>query len=59
LTEKGNTAYNKELFNALLDHDLPLLLKSQSLSVLDHILTDIFGPGFTLEELGIRERETS
>ncbi|MBT0653412.1 precorrin-2 dehydrogenase/sirohydrochlorin ferrochelatase family protein [Geomobilimonas luticola] len=59
LTEKGNTAYNKELFNALLDRDLPLLLKSWSPSVLDHILTDIFGPGFTLEELGIRERETS
>ncbi|HEX5774064.1 MAG TPA: bifunctional precorrin-2 dehydrogenase/sirohydrochlorin ferrochelatase [Geomobilimonas sp.] len=58
LTEKGNTAYNKELFNALLDHDLPLLLKSQSPSVLDRILTDIFGPGFTLDELGIRERET-
>ena len=59
LTEKGNTAYNKELFNALLDHDLPLLLKSQPPAALDTILADIFGPGFTLAELGIRERETS
>ena len=59
LTEKGNTAYNKELFNALLDHDLPQVLKNRSPSVLDQILADIFGPGFTLAELGIRERETS
>ncbi|RII25607.1 MAG: siroheme synthase [Geobacter sp.] len=59
LTEKGNTAYNKELFNALLDHDLPKALKNRSPSALDQILADIFGPGFTLAELGIRERETS
>jgi precorrin-2 dehydrogenase / sirohydrochlorin ferrochelatase len=59
LTEKGDSAYNKELFNALLDHDLPLLLKSQPATVLDRLLVDIFGPGFTLAELGIQERETT
>ena len=59
LTEKGNTAYNKELFNALLDHDLPQALKNRSPTALDQLLADIFGPGFTLAELGILERETT
>ncbi|MCM2357804.1 MAG: bifunctional precorrin-2 dehydrogenase/sirohydrochlorin ferrochelatase [Geobacteraceae bacterium] len=58
LTEKGNSAYNKELFNELVDHDLPALIRNHSTAEIDHLLTKIFGPGFTLSGLGVAEKDT-
>lgn len=58
LTEKGNSAYNKELFNELVDHDLPALIRNHSTAQIDHLLTKLFGPGFTLAGLGVAEKDT-
>lgn len=58
LTDKGNSAYNKELLNELVGHDLPTLIKSHSTAELDRLLTKLFGPGFTLAGLGVGEKDT-
>jgi precorrin-2 dehydrogenase/sirohydrochlorin ferrochelatase len=59
LTEKGNSAYNKKLLSALVGHDLPTLLKTGSIIEINHLLTKLFGPGSTLAELGVREKDTA
>ncbi len=59
LTESGNSAYNKKIFNALVDRDLPALLKNQSSDDMDRLLVELFGPGFTLAELGVEEKDPS
>lgn len=58
LTEKGNSPYNKQLLNELVDHDLPALLKNHSTAEIDHLLTKLFGPGSTLAGLGVGEKDT-
>jgi precorrin-2 dehydrogenase/sirohydrochlorin ferrochelatase len=57
LTESGNSAYNKKIFNALVDRDLPALVKNQSRDDMDRLLVELFGPGFTLAELGVEEKD--
>lgn len=57
LTDKGNSAYNKKLFNELVGHDLPTLIKNHSTAEIDRLLTGLFGPGFTLAELGAGEKD--
>jgi precorrin-2 dehydrogenase / sirohydrochlorin ferrochelatase len=58
LTEKGNSAYNKSLFTKLVGHDLPALIRNRSTAEIDHLLTELFGPGNTLAELGVAEKDT-
>ncbi len=57
LTETGNSAYNKKILNALVDRDLPALVKNQSRDDIDRLLVELFGPGFTLVELGVEEKD--
>ncbi len=57
LTEKGNSAYNRKLFSTLADLDLTSLVKNHAIAEIDHILLELFGPGFSLAELGVREKD--
>lgn len=59
LTEKGNSAYNKKLLNELVCHDLAALLRNRSTTEIDHLLTKLFGPGYTLAGLGVGEKDTA
>jgi precorrin-2 dehydrogenase/sirohydrochlorin ferrochelatase len=52
LTVNRGSQYNKKLFNGLVSHNLPGLLKNKSYDEIDHLLRDIFGPDFTLDNLG-------
>jgi precorrin-2 dehydrogenase/sirohydrochlorin ferrochelatase len=57
LTETGIRAYNKKIFNELVDHDLPSLIKNNSVTEIDILLTNLFGPEFTLAALGAEEKD--
>ncbi len=57
LTGKKNRQYNKKLLNLLVSHDLPKLLKNHSYDEIDHLLRNLFGPEFTLQELGVGKRD--
>jgi precorrin-2 dehydrogenase/sirohydrochlorin ferrochelatase len=57
LTESGNSAYNKKILNALVDRDLPALVKNKSRDDMDRLLVELFGPRFTLAELGVDEKD--
>jgi precorrin-2 dehydrogenase/sirohydrochlorin ferrochelatase len=57
LTEAGNSAYNKKILNALVDRDLPSLVKNQTRDDIDRLLVELFGPGFTLAELEVEEKD--
>ena len=57
LTEKGNSAYNKTLFPELVAHDLPKLIKEHRHDELDHLLLELFGPGFTTRDLLGEEKD--
>ena len=59
LTEPGNSAYNKKLLNTLVRYDLATLIKNRSTTELDHLLTKLFGPGYTLAGLGVGEKDTA
>ena len=52
LTEKGTSAYNNKIFNELVDHDLPDLIKNHSAAEIDRLLAKLFGPEYTLAALG-------
>jgi precorrin-2 dehydrogenase / sirohydrochlorin ferrochelatase len=56
LTETGNSAYNKEIFNALAEH-LPSLVRNGSTAEIDNLLNDLLGPGFSLAGLGLSEKD--
>ncbi len=47
LTEKGNSAYNKQIFNALAEQ-LPHLIRTGSGADIDNLLKRLCGPGFNL-----------
>lgn len=57
LTEKRNPQYNRRLLRLLVSHDLPKLLKNSSYDEIDHLLRKLFGPEFTLHELGVGKRD--
>jgi len=57
LTDKRNSTYNNKLLNALVDHDLPALFKKQATAEIDHLLTSLLGPEFTLTRLGVGEKD--
>lgn len=57
LTEKANSPYNKRILNQLVEHDLPALLKKSSAAEIDNLLLKLCGPGFSLAELGMEEKD--
>ena len=57
LTGNAGRPYNKQILTSLAGHDLPALLKSGSTAEIDHLLLDLCGPGFTLAELGMGEKD--
>lgn len=57
LTEKANRPYNKKILNQLVEQDLPELLKKNSVAEIDKLLLKLCGPGFSLAELGIGEKD--
>lgn len=58
LTETGKSTYNEQIFNRLVAHDLPALLKCNATSEIDHLLLKLVGPGFTLAELGMGKKDS-
>jgi precorrin-2 dehydrogenase/sirohydrochlorin ferrochelatase len=57
LTENANSPYNKEILKQLVEQDLPALLKTNSGAEIDNLLLKLCGPGFSLAELGIGEKD--
>ena len=57
LTEKANNPYNIKILNQLAEMNLPELLKKNSAAEIDHLLLELCGPGFSLAELGIGEKD--
>lgn len=57
LTEKGNSAYNKSLLSQLVAHGLPELIKEKRYDEIDHLLLELFGPGFTTNDLLREEKD--
>lgn len=57
LTEKGNSAYNKSLLSELVAHGLPELIKEKRYDEIDHLLLELFGPGFTTNDLLREEKD--
>jgi precorrin-2 dehydrogenase/sirohydrochlorin ferrochelatase len=57
LTEKANSPYNKKILNQLVEQDLAELLKKSSVAEIDNLLRKLCGPGFSLAELGIGEKD--
>ena len=56
LTEKGNSAYNKQIFNDLAER-LPALIRNASTAEIDNLLKKLLGPEITLAGLGLREKD--
>ncbi|MRR34374.1 bifunctional precorrin-2 dehydrogenase/sirohydrochlorin ferrochelatase [bacterium] len=48
----------KEILHSLISQGLPDLLSKGSMDAADRLLREIAGPGFSLRELGVEERET-
>lgn len=59
LTPPAKRAYNKQIFDELLNHDLLRLLKDRAWTDIDRLLLLVCGPGFSLAELGIPERDSA
>lgn len=57
LTEKRKSSYNKKLLLTLVEQDLPALLKKRSAAEIDSLLRKLCGPGFSLAELGMGEKD--
>jgi len=57
LTEKKNSSYNKKILLTLVEQDLPALLKKRSAAEIDNLLRKHCGPGFSLAELGMGEKD--
>jgi len=56
LTEPGNSAYNKQIFNELAER-LPALIRNASPAEIDNLLEKLLGPGTTLAGLGLRGKD--
>jgi len=57
LTEKVNSQYNKKVLRALVEQELPALIKRSAFTEIDRLLRKLCGPGFTLAELGLGEKD--
>lgn len=59
LTAKGDSVYNERVLSALAGHDLPALFRDHAFEEIDHLLLSLCGPGFTLAELGVSEKDSA
>jgi len=50
LTEKGNSTYNKQIFDELAER-LPALISQAAPAEIDNLLAKLLGPGFTMADL--------
>jgi precorrin-2 dehydrogenase/sirohydrochlorin ferrochelatase len=57
LTEKGKSAYNKEIFSQLAER-LPALIRDGAISEIDNMLKKLFGPEASLAGLGLGGKDT-
>ncbi|HEY6837614.1 MAG TPA: bifunctional precorrin-2 dehydrogenase/sirohydrochlorin ferrochelatase [Geobacteraceae bacterium] len=57
LTGGGDSAYNNKILNELVAQDLPTLFRTHAFADIDHHLLRLFGAGFSLADLGVRERD--
>lgn len=57
LTEKGNSAYNKQIFNELAEL-LPSLIRNASSGDIENLLKKLLGPEADLPVLGLRGKDT-
>lgn len=57
LTLKKGGHVTKEILHSLISHGLPDLIGQGSLDAVDRLLRELAGPGFSLGELGVAERE--
>jgi precorrin-2 dehydrogenase/sirohydrochlorin ferrochelatase len=57
LTLKKGGHVTKEILHSLISHGLPDLIGRSSLDAADRLLRELAGPGFSLRELGVEERE--
>jgi precorrin-2 dehydrogenase/sirohydrochlorin ferrochelatase len=57
LTEKVNSQYNKKVLRALVEEKLPALIKRNAFKEIDRLLRKLCGPGYTLAELGLGEKD--
>jgi precorrin-2 dehydrogenase / sirohydrochlorin ferrochelatase len=57
LTEKVNSQYNEKVLRTLVAQELPALIRRSAFSEIDHMLRKLCGPGFTLAELGLGEKD--
>jgi precorrin-2 dehydrogenase / sirohydrochlorin ferrochelatase len=53
LTQNINRTYNKQILSGLSGSALPTLIRYKSLDLIDHLLLEYCGPGFSLAELGL------
>jgi precorrin-2 dehydrogenase/sirohydrochlorin ferrochelatase len=58
LTQNDNRRYNKRILSDLANSSIPVLFKNGLLKEIDDILLELCGPGFTLDELGMRKETT-
>ncbi|HEX9023135.1 MAG TPA: bifunctional precorrin-2 dehydrogenase/sirohydrochlorin ferrochelatase [Geobacteraceae bacterium] len=57
LTEKRNSSYNKKILSALVEQDLPELIKNGRATDIDHLLLKLCGPGYSLAGLGMGDKD--
>lgn len=57
LTSKGNRQYNKRLLSDLAGLNLPELLRKNDTASINHLLTELLGPDYTLENLKVGEKD--
>lgn len=57
LTAHVNNAYNTTLLSELAAQDLPRLIKERRYDDLDHLLHELFGPGYTTSQLLGKEKD--
>jgi precorrin-2 dehydrogenase/sirohydrochlorin ferrochelatase len=59
LTVENNNAYNRKLLKQLADAPLADLVKYHATAEIDRLLLAIFGPGFTLAEIGVGDKDSA
>ncbi|GAM08742.1 siroheme synthase [Geobacter sp. OR-1] len=58
LTQNDNRRYNKRILSDLANSPIPELLKNGMPREVEHLILELCGPGFTLDELGMRKETT-
>ncbi|MBT0664057.1 bifunctional precorrin-2 dehydrogenase/sirohydrochlorin ferrochelatase [Geobacter pelophilus] len=59
LTQNDNHRYNKQILSSLANSPIPELFRNGLLREVEHLLLELCGPGFTLNDLGMRKETTT